>query len=204
GLAIEAAEVRSAADTVSALGTGQLDINVGTISAGTFSSWQRGVKMIVAFPTSMYPAADGLLPQSVVARKELVESGGVHNGADLRGRRVSINVRAGLNELILQRILERRGLGVDDVELVFMPFPDMIAALANGSVDAIVPPDPYGTLAIDAGAGLRLMKDAQSIGQMQTTHFLFSENFAVNRAEVATRFLLATLRGARELQGDWL
>ena len=47
GLAVEPAEVRSAADTVAALGTGQLDVNVGTISAGTFNSWQRGVKMIV-------------------------------------------------------------------------------------------------------------------------------------------------------------
>jgi NitT/TauT family transport system substrate-binding protein len=90
------------------------------------------------------------------------------------------------------------------VELVLMPFPDMIAALANGSVDAIVPPDPYGTLAIEAGAGLRLMDDAQSVGQLQSTHFLFSENFAENRGEVATRFLLATIRAARELQGDWL
>src|SRR5947207_1316548 len=68
GLAVEPAEVRSAADTVAALGTGQLDVNVGTISAGTFNSWQRGVKMIVAFPTSIYPG-EGLLPQSAVARK---------------------------------------------------------------------------------------------------------------------------------------
>src|SRR5207237_9999743 len=119
-------------DTVAALGTGQLDVNVGTISAGTFNSWQRGVKMIVAFPTSIYPA-EGLLPQSAVARKDLVESGALQNVSDLRGRRVAINVRAGLNELILQRILERRGLTVDDVELVTMPFPDMIAALGTGS-----------------------------------------------------------------------
>src|SRR5829696_7923027 len=83
GLAVEPAEVRSAADTVAALGTGQLDVNVGTISAGTFNSWQRGVKMIVAFPTSMHPAADGLLPQSAVARKELVESGTIQNVGDL-------------------------------------------------------------------------------------------------------------------------
>jgi len=203
GLAIETAEFRSAADTVAALGTGQLDVNVGSISAGTFNAWQRGVKMVVAAPTSAYPS-EGLMPTNVVVRKDLYDSGAVRTAADFRGRRVAMNVRGGINEVVLMLVLARRGLTLDDVELVTLPFPDMAAALANASVDAVTPPDPFGAQAIDQGVGVRLDEDQRSVGPIQPTHFLFSENFAVNRADVATRFLIATIRAARELQGNWL
>jgi NitT/TauT family transport system substrate-binding protein len=115
-----------------------------------------------------------------------------------------MNVRGGINEVILLLVLARRGLALDDVELVTLPFPDMAAALANGSVDAVTPPDPFGAQAIDQGVGVRLDEDQRTVGPIQPTHFLFSENFAVNRADVATRFLMATIRAARELQGNWL
>jgi NitT/TauT family transport system substrate-binding protein len=203
GLAIETAEFRSAADIVGALGTGQLDVNAGTISAGTFNAWQRGVKMIVGAPTSVYPA-EGLMPTNVITRKELFDSGAVKTAADFRGRKVSINVRGGINEVVLMLVLARRGLAVEDVELVTMPFPDMIAALANGSVDVITPPDPFGAQALEQGVGVRLDDDQWTVGAIQPTHYLFSENFAVNRADVAVRFIMATMRAAREMQGNWL
>jgi NitT/TauT family transport system substrate-binding protein len=203
GLAIETAEFRSAADVVGALGTGQLDVNVGTISAGTFNAWQRGVKMIVAAPTSVYPA-EGLMPQNVVVRKELYDSGAIRTAADFRDRRVAVNVRGGINEVVLMLVLARRGLAIDDVELVTMPFPDMVAALANGSIDVMTPPDPFGTQALEQGIGVRLEDDQRTVGPIQPTHFLFSENFTVNRADVAVRFLAATMRAAREMQGNWL
>ncbi|HZU07978.1 MAG TPA: ABC transporter substrate-binding protein [Chloroflexota bacterium] len=203
GILLEPAEFRSAADIVSALGTGQLDVSIGTISAGTFNAWQRGVKLIVAAPTSLYPA-EGLMPQNVVVRKELVDSGAVRSAADFRGRKVALNVRGGINELVVMRVLARRGLTLDDVDVQTMPFPDMIPALANGSIDVLTASDPYGTMAILQGVGVRLEEDQRSVGQLQPTHFLFSERFTTARAEAAVRFLIATMRGARELQGNWL
>jgi NitT/TauT family transport system substrate-binding protein len=203
GLNVETAEFRSAADIVGALGTGQLDVNLGTISAGTFNAWSRGVKMIVGAAMSAYPA-EGLQPTNVVVRKELYDSGAVRSAADLRGRRVAMNVQGGINEVMVWKILARRGVGIDEVELQTMPFPDMVAALSNGSTDVLTAPDPYGTMAIDQGVGVRLEEDQRSVGELQPVHLLFSENFAVNRADVAVRFLAATMRGARELQGNWL
>jgi NitT/TauT family transport system substrate-binding protein len=203
GLAIEESEFRSAADIVGALGTGQMDVNLGTISAGTFNAWQRGVKMIVGAPTSLY-AAEGLMPTNVVVRKDLYDSGAVRSAADFRGRKLAMNVRGGINELVVMRVLERRGLTMDDVEIATMPFPDMVPALANGSIDVMTPPDPFATIAIDQGTGVRLEDDQKSVGEIQAVHMLFSENFATARADVAVRFLVATMRAAREMQGNWL
>jgi NitT/TauT family transport system substrate-binding protein len=203
GLNVETAEFRSAADIVGALGTGQLDVNLGTISAGTFNAWQRGVKMIVGAAMSVYPA-EGLQPSNVVVRKDLYDNGAVRSAADFRGRRIAMNVQGGINEIMVWKILARRGVGMEEVELQTMPFPDMIAALANASTDVLTAPDPYGTMAIDQGVGVRLEEDQRSVGELQPVHLLFSENFAVNRADVAVRFLAATMRGARELQSNWL
>jgi len=203
GLRIETAEFQSTADVVSALGTGQLDVSVGSVSAGTFNAWQRGVKMIVAAPTSVYPA-EGLMPTSVVVRKELWDTGQVRSLADARGRRVAVNARGNITEYTAWLVLGRRGLGLEEVSEQIVPFPDQVAGLANGSIDIMIASEPFGTVAIDQGVGVRLEEDQQTIGPIQFTHFIFSEQFAEGRADAATRFLVASLRAARELQGDWV
>ncbi len=204
GLAVETAEFASTADVVSALGTGQTDVNVGAISAGNFNAWQRGVKMYVVAAMSIYPA-EGLMPTSVVTRKELYDSGAVRGLPDLRGHSFAVNARGNITEYTLWRVLQRRDLGLDDLNLQIMGFPDMVAALANGSVDGFIASEPFGTIALDQGTGARLADDQQTIGAVQFTHTLFSEQFADGRTDAATRFLKATLRAARELQGTaWI
>jgi NitT/TauT family transport system substrate-binding protein len=203
GLSIESSEFRSGADVVGALGTGQLDVSSGTISAGTFNAWQRGVKMIVVASQSVYPG-EGLIPSNVVVRRELFDSGAVRSAADFRGRKLAINARGGINEVIVARMLARRGLKLDDVDLVTLPFTDHISALANGAIDVTAAPEPFGTLAIDQGVGVRLEEDQRSVGEMQPAHYMISASFAETRADVAVRFLMALMRGARELQGNWV
>jgi ABC-type nitrate/sulfonate/bicarbonate transport system substrate-binding protein len=204
GLAVETAEFASTADVVSALGTGQTDVNVGAISAGNFNAWQRGVKMYVVAALSVYPA-QGLMPTNVITRKELYDSGAVRGLPDLRGRPFAVNARGNITEYTLWRVLQRRDMGLDDLNTQIMGFPDMVAALANGSVDAFIASEPFGTIALDQGTGARLEEDQQTIGAVQFTHTLYSEQFADSRSDAATRFLKATLRASRELQGTaWI
>jgi NitT/TauT family transport system substrate-binding protein len=204
GLAVETAEFASTADVVSALGTGQTDVNVGAISAGNFNAWQRGIKMYVVAAMSIYPA-EGLMPTNVMARKDLYDSGAVRGVPDLRGRTFAVNARGNITEYTMWRVLSRRGMGLDDVNAPILGFPDMVSALANGSVDAFIGSEPFGTIALDQGVGARLEEDQQTIGPVQFTHTLFSEAFAEGRADAATRFLAATLRASRELQGSgWM
>jgi NitT/TauT family transport system substrate-binding protein len=200
GLAVETAEFGSAADVVSALGTGQTDVNVGSLSAGTFNAWNRGVRMYVVAPTSIYPA-EGLMPTSIIARKDLYDSGAIRGLPDLRGRSFAVNARGNITEYTMWRVLQRRGMTLDDVSSPILSFPDMVAALANGSVDAFIGSEPFGAIALDQGIGARLEEDQRTIGPIQFTHILYSEQFAEGRSDAAVRFLKATLRASRELQG---
>jgi NitT/TauT family transport system substrate-binding protein len=106
--------------------------------------------------------------------------------------------------VIVLRQLARRGLGMDDIDLVTLPFPEHVTALANGAIDVTAAPEPFGTIAIDQGVAIRLEEDQRSVGEMQPAHYMFSGAFTETRPDVGVRFLMALLRGAREMQGNWV
>ena len=72
----------------------------------------------------------------VLVRKALWDSGQVRSFSDLRGRPVAINGPAGGGEYTLGTVLRKNNMGFDDVNVVYMPFPDMVTALGGGSIDA--------------------------------------------------------------------
>lgn len=63
--------------------------------------------------------------------------------ADLRGRRVAVPSRFSNQYLLIARGLEQVGLGLEDVQLVELPPPDMPAALSAGAVDAVISGEPF-------------------------------------------------------------
>src|SRR5204862_6786714 len=147
-------EFASTADVVSALGTGQTDVNVGAISAGNFNAWQRGIKMYVVAAMSTYPA-QGLMPTNVMARKDLYDSGVVRGVPDLRGRTFAVNARGNITEYTMWRVLSRRGRALVDVSSPSLGFPDMDSALPYGLIDAFICTEPFGTTAIAQRLGPR-------------------------------------------------
>jgi NitT/TauT family transport system substrate-binding protein len=80
---------------------------------------------------------------------------------DLKGKRVAVPNRFSNQFLLIFKALRDRGLGIDDVILVEMPPPDMPAALASRSVDAITSGEPFmGQAELDGyGRVLYLTKD---------------------------------------------
>jgi len=64
------------------------------------------------------------------------EDGPVERIADLEGRRVGFSV-AGVEEALLQAVLARAGLGLDDIEMVNVNF-SLSPALMAGQVDAVI------------------------------------------------------------------
>lgn len=66
----------------------------------------------------------------------VLEGGPVKTIADLKGRRIGYSV-AGVEEALLSTILQRSGLGMDDVTLVNVNF-SLSPALMSGQVDAVI------------------------------------------------------------------
>jgi NitT/TauT family transport system substrate-binding protein len=113
---------------------------------------------------------------------------GIADLADLRGRRIGLT-RGASGEFHLDRFLDRHGVDGDDVELVPVPPGEQIAALANGSVDAIVAAELVDPLRARYGSDLLVW----SVQNDQPGQIVVAArcDWAAAHPEEARRFLAA-------------
>lgn len=86
----------------------------------------------------------------------------IGSAADLKGKIVAIPSRFSTHNLLLRRYLARAGLDAErDVQLVELPPPDMVQALATKRIAAYIVAEPFGAQAELQGIGkvLVLSKD---------------------------------------------
>jgi len=195
-LDVQIEPMAGAADVVAFLGTGELDLAHGGISPALFNALERGVEVHVIAPMNSLPLENG--STQVLIRKELADRGEIQSPADLRGKRVAVNTSGSLVAWQLDKVLETHGLSILDVDRVIVPFPDMPAALANGSVDAIIVIDPWLTRSVSDGIAARLV--TRTVPGAMTTSMIASGKLLSERPDVARRFMLAVTKGVREIQ----
>ncbi len=200
GLELTFENFGAGSDAVPALARGDFDVNLGAISAGTFNAFARGIGIKIVAPMGILPLEDSSLP--LLVRKELADNGTVGRVADLRGRRVAIAGRGSINEYVLTKVLERDGLALTDVDVTPLPFPEHPAAFASGVIDASTTAEPFATRAISQGVAAKLVAEIAP-GRM-TTVVMYSGQFISDRNDAARRWMVATMRGVRELQGPEL
>ncbi len=200
GLELVLENFAGGADVVPALARGDYDLNLGAISAGTFNAFARGLDIKIIAPMGILPKQDSSLP--LLVRKDLHDSGAVREVADLRGRRVAVNTRGAIVEYMLTKALEGAGLTLADVEEVPLAFPDHANALATGAIDASITAEPFATRALNLGAATKLLAEIAPL--RMTTVVMASGRSIRERPDVLRRWMVATMRGVRELQGPEL
>ena len=133
------------AKMVPALATGELDIAPVPASAGTLQCrWRaRPNNRIVAdrsrsMPDDMY--------QTLMIRKDLVDSGRFKTYADLKGLKIAV-AAPGISILsIVNEAAKKAGIPYDDIEKVFIPLPQQVTAFRNRAVDGSIMIEPFATL----------------------------------------------------------
>ncbi len=200
GLDVKFVDFDSAARMIAPLASGELDVASGGPSAGLYNAIARGVAVrIVADKTSTAP---GRHSQTLLVRKPLMESGRVKTLADLKGLRVA-NAAPGSSSMgTLNRIYKMTGLSSSDIERVYLGFPQQIAALQNGAVDAGFPTEPFAANALRQGFATALTTDDAIYPWHEIAVIIFSDRFRTRRRDVAVRFMRAYLRGARDLSAS--
>jgi len=191
-ITLEAVPFTSAAQMVAPLGTGELDAGGGAPSAGLYNAVNSGVQLRIVADKGTITAGHGY--EAVIVRKALADK--VKSAKDFRGLKVSIAARDIVPEYSLDQFLRTGGLTIKDIEVVPLGFPDMIPAMASGAIDVAVPTEPTATRILDAGTGVLLTRTDTVVPGEQTAVVLFSEKFA-QRKDVAVRFMVAYLKGAR-------
>ena len=186
----------AAAKMVAPMASGDLDVGGGGISAGLFNAVARGVGMKIVADKST--SAPGLGTGALMVRKDLVDSGAYKSARDLRGRKLAVPAAGTGTSTTLERFFNKDGLGLRDVDLVYMSFPQMAIALQNKAIDAAFLTEPMVTTSVSRGDAIRIVTDDEMFPYHQIAVTLFSEKFIRGGDDVARRFMRAMLRGARD------
>ncbi len=194
GLNLEYIQVAAAADVIAQTSTGQLDASGGGWSLALANATLRGVPLkVVADKMSKQP---GFTYYRISFRKDLFETGQLKEMAQLKGRKVGVTSAASMGVLLAPNLKEVN-LTLKDLDLVPLPFPEMVTALANKSLDAAVLAEPL--LAKAVGDGLVVKgKDLFDVDPAPSAGVIyFSPQFAQN-VDGANRFVAAYIKGLRD------
>jgi len=197
GIDVELIGTPGGLSSFAVLASGRAEVVIGGLGASLFNAAARGLDFKVVGPVHMERPP---VSTPLVVSKKAYDSGEIRSVADLRGKKVSVNVIGSATEFWLHSALLRGGLTIDDVQLVAVNFPEVPAALANGAIAAGLLGEPLATLAEGQGQIVRLSEDF--VNGIQVTAVYYSGDFIRRSPKLATGFMIAWLQASRDLYGD--
>src|SRR5438270_1253348 len=196
GISVSFTEFDSGARMVAPLGTGQLDVGAGSVSAGLYNAVARGIDIKIVADKGSTPPGYGFQP--LLVRKDLVDSGRYKTLKDLKGMKIAGSAPGSASTSTLNEALKKGGLKYSDVERVFLGFPQHVVALQNKAVDASMTTEPSATRAVQSGAAVRVMGDDEIYPNHQLAVILYGGQFIKEQPDAARRFMRAYLRAVRD------
>jgi NitT/TauT family transport system substrate-binding protein len=196
GISVTFTSFNSAAKMIAPLGSGQLDVGGGTVSAGLYNAVARGIDVkVVADKGSIAP---GYGFSSLLVRKDLVTSGRYKSYADLKGMKVAIGAAGTGTASALNEAMKKGGLKYADAEILEIAFPQHVVAYSNKAIDASITNEPTTTRALQSGVAVRVAGNDTIYPNQQTAVVLYSGEFIKNSPEVARKFMRAYIRAIRD------
>ena len=196
GIEVSFTPFDSAAKMIAPLGAGQLDVGGGAASSGLYNAVERGINLKIVADKGRN--APGYAFQSFMVRKALVDSGEVKSLKDMKGRKVAIVAQASSDASVLNEAMKSVGLTFNDVDKVYLGFPQQLAAFQNGAIDGAITTEPTVSAIIKTGAAVRLTGNDAFYPNQQTAVILYGGEFAGKRADVGKRFMKAYIRALRD------
>jgi ABC-type nitrate/sulfonate/bicarbonate transport system substrate-binding protein len=196
GLDVELVQFDTGPAMFAPLATAQLDAGGPSPDATFFNAFGRNVPVKVVADKGSNSPGHGF--NAILVRKDLWDGGEIRDFPDLRGRTIATLAPQNSQEIQLERGLTPAGLGLSDVRIVNMPFPDMLPALANRSVDVALNIEPFPTLAVDRGIAVRWKTIDEIYPNHQIAAIVYGPSFHQAQPEAARRFMVGYLRAVRD------
>jgi len=185
GIDVDLQQVESSKVSMLALANGDLDIVIGSISAGSFNHLIKNEDLrIIADGARVVP--------TIVVRKDLANK--INDIKDLKGR-VFITPREGsASYYALARILETEGLSINDITPKYLQEKESIVAFETKQIEAGIVNEPYATYLTERGLVVKFDSDKiepifPKSGQQHI--ILFATTKTLQREEAVKRFLRA-------------
>lgn len=185
GLHVVISSAISAADTVTALFQGKVDVTIG--------QWTTAIALEAAGkPLRALASGNAGGP----GLEELVAGPAITTLADLKGKTIAVNVLNGLSQDLTENVLALAGVPVNQVHWAVLPFQAMGTAVFQGRVAAAFMVEPY-TSEAEAQYGLNALADPDQAATQNlpiTGYFTTRSWFDGHRA-AAQAFIAALEQG---------
>ncbi len=181
GIKVEEKIFAKGLDAMQAVIAGELDVAT-TASEAAISGRASGAPIYVVAGFAKGGAR-------LVARPEL----NIKTVKDLKGKKVGVT-RGAIQEVLLMAELQKHGLTSDsapgkDVQLIFLSYPDLNAALLGKNIDAMMQSEPQSSQAINKSFGVEVIKPYDTpIGEPVRT-MVMTEKFYNERRPLAEKFM---------------
>jgi NitT/TauT family transport system substrate-binding protein len=184
--------------TVPALLQGDMDVlGLDMVSTLTSIGADLPIKMVAAGSATSEDAEGDFA--AVLVRADSP----IQGPEDLDGVRMGVNALRNVNELYIRETLDELGKPQDAISPVELPFPDILAAIDRGDVDAGVVIEPFAT--IGRNQGLRVVDrpwHAIDPGLQIGTMVMTDETVARVGEDVVAAFGRAVQATAEDIQQD--
>ena len=181
GIKVEESTFAKGLDVMQAMIAGELDVGA-TASEAAISGRAKGIPIYVVAGFAKGGAR-------LVARPDA----GIKSVKDLKGKKVGVT-RGSIQELLLAAELGQNGLtSADapgkDVQLIYLGYPDLNAALIGKNLDAIMQTEPQASQALNKNFGVEVLKPYDTpIGEPVRT-LVMTEKFYKERRPLAEKFM---------------
>ncbi|HLH23427.1 MAG TPA: ABC transporter substrate-binding protein [Chloroflexota bacterium] len=196
GVDAELVNFADASEMIPSLATAQVEVGGIGPNPATWNALARGVKLKLVMDKGS--ARPGAGYTALVIRKDVYDGGRGHSLTDLRGLHMAFTPpgKATTNAMPMAVGMERAGASIDDLVIEPIPFPDMVSALANGSVDGAMIVEPFLNRVLRQGSAVRVMGLDEMYPDFPIAQVGFAPAFYANRA-VAKALVRGYVRAVR-------
>src|ERR671919_2169598 len=196
GIITDITNFASAAKQVPALVAGELEVSVGSASAGLFNAVAQQSPFRIVADKGQAREGFGFPLQAV--RKDLVDSGQVKSFKDLKGKKIALLAKGNIQHYLVGKMAEEVGLTINDVELSFLGAPNQVTAFETKAIDAAYAVEPWAARFQERGVAVRFRTPDQvkGLGPVQVGVIIYSGKFIKERKPVAQRWMTAYLKAA--------
>jgi NitT/TauT family transport system substrate-binding protein len=190
GLKLELVSMPGGAPILQALGSRSLDVGFSNV-VSLILARDAGIPF---FAISGGPAQDSLHREHGIL---VPQASAIRAVSDLAGKRVALNTRRNIDELMVRLLLARAGVDTSSVRFVEVPFPRMVSVLSAGEIDAAAAIEPFVTFGQRDGQARVLTYnyvDVQPVTEIST--FVVRGDWLEANPDVAVRFNRALQRAS--------
>jgi len=129
------------------------------VAAGQLDGDNESIQQLLAKVQAGIPIKGVLLLDASTKADAILASKDINSVSDLKGKQVAFE-KGSTSDLLLNYILQKNGMTIDDVNALPMPAANAGTAIISGTVPAAVTYEPYISAAVAADKSIKVLSEA--------------------------------------------